>query len=226
MAKAERRVASSQGEAEVIPVSPKSEPRPPVFDFDAKVRKPGVAWLTSEGIPMSGPIPKGKKAPPYWRACLPHLHHEYGGICAYLCVYVERCSGGVSVDHYVAKSNFAGHTYEWSNYRLASATMNARKRDYSTVLDPFTLTPGTFQLELITGHIFVKPGLPPAARTAAQATIDRLNLDRPCREMRARHYTQYLALRGANSRPNPAAIAWLRSHSPFVFQEAQRQGVL
>lgn len=210
----------------MIPVSPKSEPKAPVFDFDAKVRKPGVAWLTAEGIAMNDPLPKGKKAPPHWRKCLPQLHHEYGGICAYLSVYVEQCSGGVSVDHYVAKSKLAGQTYEWANYRLASATMNARKRDYSTVLDPFTLSPGTFYLELITGHIFVNPELSEQARKTAQATIERLHLDRPCREMRARHYSQYIELRGAGAEPNPAAINWLRRYSPFVFREAQRQGVL
>jgi len=210
----------------LIPVAPRSEPKPPGFDFDARVRRPGAAWLAAEGLDTNAPLPSGKKVPPLWRECLPHLHHEYGGICAYLCVYVERCSGGATVDHYVAKSKLAGQTYEWSNYRLASATMNARKRDYSTVLDPFTLTPGTFQLELITGHIFVNPELSPAARQAAQATIERLKLDKPCREMRARHYSQYLALRGAGEEPSPAALSWLRSQSPFVFSEAQRQGVL
>ena len=74
----------------MIPVSPKKEPG----DFDANVRQPGLAWLAAEGIALNGPIPKGKKAPPHWRKCLGKLHKKYGGVCAYLCVHVERCTGG------------------------------------------------------------------------------------------------------------------------------------
>jgi len=210
----------------MIPVSPKNEPTLPEFDFAMRVRQPGVAWLAAQGIPMSGPIPTGTKVRSYWRECLPFLYRSYGGICAYLGVFVMREAGGISVDHYVAKSKIAGQTYEWSNYRLASAKMNSRKRDYSTVLDPFTLAPDTFLLELITGHIFVNPALPTQARKAAQMTIDRLKLDKPCREMRARYFGKYLALRGADNKSRIAAATWLKSESPFVFYEAQRQDLL
>lgn len=204
----------------MIPVSPKTEPT----DFDAKVRQPGLAWLKGKGIALTGPIPKGTRTQPHWRKCLAQLHSEYSGICAYLCVFLEHCVGGVSVDHYVAKSKLAGQTYEWSNYRLASTTMNSRKRDYSTVLDPFALAPDTFFLELVTGRIYPNPALSAPDKKAAQETIRRLRLDKPCREMRARRYGDYVDL--VKSGPNPAAVAHLKKYSPFIWYEANRQGVL
>lgn len=124
----------------------------------------------------------------------------------------------------MAKSKLAGQAYEWSNYRLASTTMNSRKRDYSTVLDPFTIAADTFHLELITGRIYPNPALPPAQQTAARRTIRRLKLDKPCREMRARRYSDYVAL--VQNGPNSAAVEQLRRYSPFVWYEANRQGLL
>ena len=163
--------------------------------------------------------------PPYWRACLSDLHAAYGGVCAYLCVFIERCTGGSSVDHYVAKSRNAGLVYEWTNYRLACTTMNSRKRDYATVLDPFKMLSGTFHLELVTGRIYPNPKLPTSARTRAQQTIDRLGLDDgACREIRARRFSDYVETR--RSSRNSAVEAQFKRYSPFLAAEAQRQGVL
>lgn len=204
----------------MIPVTPQPEPG----GFDADVRQPGLAWLKASGIATGAPIPKGTKPPRHWRKCLPELHSAYEGICAYLCVHIERCAGGISVDHYIAKSKLAGEAYEWSNFRLASLAMNSRKRDYSTVLDPFLLQPDTFFLELVTGRIYANPSLDPAVRTSADETIRRLGLDKPCREMRARRYSDYVAL--VRNGPNADAVAQLQRYSPFVWYEASRQGLL
>lgn len=118
--------------AAVIPVRPADAPP----DFDARVRQPGLRWLEAHGISLDTRLEPGTKIHPYWRECLDDLHTSYDGICAYLCVFVERCTGGASTDHFVAKSTMAGLAYEWSNYRLACATMNARKRDFEGMLDP------------------------------------------------------------------------------------------
>ncbi|MCA9705348.1 MAG: hypothetical protein KDK70_05845 [Myxococcales bacterium] len=153
------------------------------------------------------------------------LHESYGGICAYLCVYIERCTGGVSTDHFVAKSKTAGLAYEWSNYRLACATMNARKRDFEDVLDPFALEPDTFRLELVTGHIYPNPHLSSPALARAQQTIDRLDLDDDgCRELRSRKFRDYVRVRGSEA--NPMLEQQFRRDTPFVWLEASRQGLL
>lgn len=198
----------------MIPVAAKPEPS----DFDARVRQPGLAWLAANGIPLNKKLPPKTLLGAYWRRCLDDLHTSYGGICSYLCVFVERCTGGVSVDHLVPKSRRAGLAYEWSNYRLACMAMNAAKRDYEDVLDPFSLAPETFHLELVTGRIFPNPALTGAAASAAKDCVDRLGLDEPePRRMRVRHFQDYLAHRSTD---------FLRRYSPFVWYEANRQGLL
>jgi hypothetical protein len=199
----------------VIPV----EPRPEPAFFDQLVRQPGLRWLEKQGILLDRELPQGTELHPYWRKCLDELHGRYAGVCAYLCVYLEREAGGLGVDHFIAKSRQVALAYEWTNYRLASSTMNGRKLDFDTVLDPFTLRPGTYRLELVTGRIFVNPDLDEKARTVAQDTIDRLKLDNAgCREMRARHYEQY--------RTGQYTQEYFKSYSPFVWAEAKRQGLL
>jgi uncharacterized protein (TIGR02646 family) len=200
----------------VIPVEPKDEPRP---SFQDNVRSPGERWLATSGLDLDQPVPEGTTLPTYWRASLDDLHASYGGVCAYLCFFIERVGGGVSVDHFVAKSRKARLVYEWSNYRLACMTMNARKRDYEDVLDPFSLAGGTFHLELVTGAISPNPTLTVEEKARAQDTIDRLGLDEGrCREMRARHYR--------DCRQGAYTPDFLRRHSPFVWHEANRQGLL
>lgn len=204
----------------MIPVQEKKEPD----SFDAKVRKPGLAWLTAKGIPLEGPKPKKVKLEPYWTKCLGDLHTEYDGVCAYLCVYIERVLGAASVDHFVAKSPKPGLAYEWSNYRLACLGEN-RKKGVKDVLDPFTLKPETFLLELTTGRIYPNPSLNPPQREAAKKTIAALGLDEEdVRALRYRRYSDYLAIRGAQ--PNPELEKCLRRDSPFLWYEAQRQGLL
>ncbi|MGE4339131.1 MAG: hypothetical protein AB7E55_24625 [Pigmentiphaga sp.] len=199
----------------MIPVAAK--PEPPTFD--AKIRQKGLAYLAKKGIPLNQPLPAKLEIQPYWRACLTDLHQAYGGICAYLGVFFERVMGSGGVDHFVAKSGQASLAYEWSNYRLACSTMNSRKREYSDVLDPFHLAPGLFRLQLSTGHIYPNPHLETTAMRIVEQTIERLGLDAPqCRELRARWYQEYLE----HGLPSD----YLKQRSPFVWHEANRQGLL
>lgn len=198
----------------MIPVTP--QPEPP--SFDAKVRQMGLSWLSNNGISVHSSPPAGKKIKPFWRDCLDDLHRSYGGVCAYLSIFIERVTG-VSVDHYVPISRRVDLAYEWSNYRLACLTMNARKRDFESVLDPFSLPPETFHLELVTGRIYPNPALSGPDAKEAQDTIDRLKLDNSGnRELRARRYQDY--------RESHLPEDYLRRHSPFIWFEAGRQGLL
>lgn len=127
--------------------------------------------------------------------------------------------GGGSVDHFIAKSASAGLAYEWSNYRLACSTMNSRKREYSDVLDPFFLAPDLFRLQLSTGHIYPNPDLDAVPMRLVEESIERLGLDDSlCRELRARWYQDYLE--------HNLPADYLKKQSPFVWYEANRQGLL
>ena len=199
----------------MITVQAKPEPA----TFDAEVRQKGLAHLAKKGFPLNQPLPPKADIEPIWRACLTDLHHAYAGVCAYLGVFFERVVGGGSVDHFIAKSTHAGLAYEWSNYRLACSTMNSRKREYSDVLDPFALAPDLFRLQLSTGHIYPNPALPAAPMRIVEETIERLGLDDPqCRDLRARWYQDYLE--------HKLPSVYLQGKAPFVWAEANRQGLL
>jgi len=199
----------------MIPVALRPEPAA----FDASVRRKGLDFLREKGFDLDGPLPPSAELAPHWRACLTDLHDAYAGICAYLCIYVERVTGGASVDHFVAKSNRCGLAYEWSNYRLACSTMNSRKREYADVLDPIGLAPNLIRLQLSTGRVYPAPGLPAQPMRIVEETIERLGLDDPqCRELRVRWYQYYLE--------NQISVDFLKSKSPFVWHEAHRQGLL
>ena len=199
----------------MIPVAAQPEPAA----FDAEVRRKGLVHLSERGLPLDEPLPPKADIEPYWRASLTELHQAYGGVCAYLGIFFERVMGGGSVDHFIAKSTNAGLAYEWSNYRLACSTMNSRKREYSDVLDPFFLAPDLFQLQISTGHIYPNPDLDAVPMRLVEKTIERLGLDDPqCRELRARWYQEYLE--------HQLPSDYLRTKSPFVWHEANRQGLL
>lgn len=207
--------------AAVIPVEPRDAPP----EFEERVRRPGLRWLEEHGIPLDTRLEPGAEIRPYWRECLDELHDAYGGVCAYLCVFVEKCTGGASTDHFVAKSRRAGLAYDWHNYRLACTRMNSRKREFEDVLDSFGLESDTFRLELITGRIYPNPGLAEPQRDVAASTIMRLGLDDPdCRELRARRFHDYVKIRGPLA--NPSLEDHLRRTAPFVWLEAIRQGLL
>ena len=199
----------------VIPVTY----QPPPITFDGKVRQPGLAWLKKNNLDLSQPLPSGTKPHPYWRECLDDLHRSYEGICAYLAVYIERATGAVTADHFVAKSANAGLTYEWSNYRLACMAMNRWKGAFDDVLDPFKLPADMFRLELASGRIFVNPEMTGKFVLEAELTIERLKLDSSInREMRAKHFQDYV--QGSITSDH------LRKTSPFVWYEARKQGLL
>jgi hypothetical protein len=183
----------------VIHVDP--QPEPP--GFDAQVRQPGLRALAEAKEDL----------PPHWRRCLPDLYERYRGICAYVCVVIPRATGAPSVDHLAPKSKRRDRAYEWDNYRLVSTLMNARKRDFEDVLDPFEVKDGWFVLELSFLQVMPSPSLDEATRARVQATIDRLGLnDKDCVGARALYYQPYAE--------GDLSAAYLREWSPFVAQHA------
>lgn len=196
----------------MIPVARQPEPD----DFDSQVRQKGRKWLEGRGLPTSGARPPGLELEPYWHHCLPLLHHVYGGVCAYVCVFIEPVTGFATVEHFVPKSLALEHVYEWSNYRLACGKMNGRKSVFTNVLDPFELRAETFFLELVTGRMYPNPALQADDKRRAQETIDLLGLDDPeCRKQRNDWLESY--------RKQDISLNFLRQKSPFVHAELIRQ---
>lgn len=187
--------------------------------FESQVRTPGRTFLATYNVPPKRKLPPKTKIPPYWRKCLADLHSAYDGICAYAGIYLERCVGGVTADHFIAKVGSLDKTYEWSNYRLACSTLNSRKGKFSLALDPFKVRTGDFHLELVTGKIFPNPRLNQRRLKKVADTIRILKLDDAnFREMRVRRFTDFCN--------NHVDEFHLRTYSPFIWIEARRQGLI
>ena len=215
----------------MIPVTPAPEPSA----FDSKVRQPGlraIAELAGEqpapprtaGQPYA-PVAASRDAipadkfPPYWREMLDDLMDSYHRICAYLCLYIPRGTGAPSVDHAVAKSKRWDRVYEWSNYRLASSLMNARKGAAADVLDPFDVKEDWFALELVGFQVLPGDGLADEVTGAVANTIERLRLNDPaCCEAHAEYAEDYWN--------EGIRLDYLERHAPFVARELRRQHLL
>ena len=141
----------------------------------------------------------------------------YHQICAYSCFRIHEVTGAVSVDHFAPKSRAWDRVYEWNNYRLACSRLNARKRDFSDILDPFEVEDGWFQLELVGFQIIPNPDLNRALRQRVQQTIDRLGLN-DFRNRRTADAEDYWN--------RDVSLRILRRESPFVAKELERQGRL
>jgi uncharacterized protein (TIGR02646 family) len=199
----------------MIHVTAQPEPE----SFNTEVRQKGLAWLKKKKISLNQPLPPKTHLRPFWRECIDDLHKSYEGCCAYLAVFIERVTGGASVDHFIAKSQRVALVYEWNNYRLACSRMNSRKREFDDVLDPFEVETGWFYLEPVTGRIYANPQLQDPQKQMVDATIKRLGLDDANhREMRARHYQEF-----GNGLYTED---FLKKYSPFVWSEVKRQGLL
>ncbi|GHT19074.1 hypothetical protein FACS1894189_7650 [Planctomycetales bacterium] len=200
----------------MIPV--KIQPEPAGFDRD--VRQRGVQWLNQRSISLNAAPPDVSKLPTYWRNYNEQLHAAYRGVCSYLAFYFEFISGASTTDHFIAKSRNARDAYEWDNYRLACLGANQRKNKYDDVLDPFTMQPETFHLNLVSGEIIVNPAIQNSEyKRIAEATIKRLDLNNPRhKQMRVVFFTDYIK--------KDISERYLQTHNPFVYCEAKRQGLL
>jgi hypothetical protein len=212
---------------EMIPVVMQEEPK----SFDQDVRVPGklaIAELVGEKPKRSAGKRFQKKAdrredipssayPPYWRQCLADLMEAYDYTCAFSCFRIHPVTGAPSVDHMAPKSRQWDKIYEWSNYRLACARMNAQKLDFEDLIDPFDVQPNWFYLELVGFSVYPNPDLSRTLQSKIRLTIDRLKLN-AFREQRAIDAETYWN--------GLIAFSILQRESPFVARELQRQNRL
>ena len=147
------------------------KPAPEPAEFDKRVRKPGRAWLAKHRSTHERPRD-------YWLRFRHKLAEAFHHLCAYSAIHVSY--PGV-VDHFRpvrGKHARRDLAYEWSNYRYASQYLNSRKgdRDPDTLLDPFEVRDGWFELLLPSCQLVLTPACPPKYRQRARVMLEKLGL--------------------------------------------------
>jgi len=146
----------------MIPVAKVAKPR----DFYTRVKVPGNAWLASH--------PTARRPPSLWAPYTPALSEGFANLCGYAAMHDPT---GGTVDHFLSFKHHRDLAFEWSNYRFASAPLNSSKRDAdNTVLDPFEVGAGWFEIILPSLQMRLTDAVPPALRAKAEFTLKRLKL--------------------------------------------------
>lgn len=146
----------------MIPVAKVRKPR----GFDTKVQMPGSTWLARN--------PTAKRPPPLWAPYIASLADGFNNLCGYAAMYDPT---GGTVDHFLSFKHHRNRAYQWSNYRFASAPLNASKGDAdAAILDPHEVGAGWFEIMLPSLQMRVTDAVPAAYRAKAEFTLKRLKL--------------------------------------------------
>jgi hypothetical protein len=209
----------------MIPVKCAPEPR----SFDNRVRQRGLSAIDElvgrdprlehpgrrreKVATLEADIPPGA-FPPFWRDALDDMLTSYQRRCAFLAHYLEHATGNPSVDHMLPKSRSWERVYEWSNYRLCAGLINARKRDLTGIIDPFSCKPGWFALEFVGFQVIRGPRAPTSRGAELDATIELLNIPE-CRRAREEYVDNY--------KRGHIRLPFLEQRAPFIAHELRRQ---
>lgn len=212
----------------MIPVALAREPP----DFDSRVRQKGLSAideLVGRRPRLARPGSRRKKIadrevdipaeafPSFWREVLDDMLQAYERRCAYLALYIEHATGSPSVDHVLPKSRAWDQVYEWSNYRLCAALINAKKNDLTSLVDPIEVGDGWFALEFVGFQVKSGPKAPASKTQEIDATLRVLNMP-DCCKAREEYVTSY--------EQGHIDLAYLERRAPFVAAELRRQGLL
>lgn len=154
------------------------------------------------------------KLPPFWTSAIEDMLEAYKRRCSFLALYLEHATGNASIDHMIPKSREEHHVYEWVNYRLCAASINAMKRDLSGIIDPFECKDRWFALEFVGFQVIPGEHAPPELYREFEETLRILN-DQRCLKAREEYYEQYQA--------GHIDFEYLQRRAPFVAQEIVRQ---
>jgi len=186
----------------MIPIARVPEPK----SFDTKVRKPGRKW--------SKVNPKAARPKPLWEYCIQPLRDGFGDLCGYAAML--DATGG-TVDHYLSYKNHPQLAYEWSNYRFASAALNASKKNAdNSVLDPYEVGAGWFEILLPSLQMRTTNVVPAELREKAEFTLRRLNLRDGERIVRWRQKWHAMYVSGKLS------LDGLRTVAPLIADAVER----
>ena len=180
----------------MIPVAKVKKPK----HFDTVVKTPGAAWLAAN--------PDATRPQALWAPFTSELSDGFANLCGYAAMFDPT---GGTVDHYLSFKNHRHLAYEWGNYRFASGTLNASKRNADdNVLDPYEVRAGWFEVLLPSLQLIVTDAVPPGHRAKAEFTLARLKLRDRERVLRWRKswYDMYL--------DGKLTLAGLRDVAPLV----------
>lgn len=123
---------------------------PPPAKYYPQVRVPGMSYLQINPNPSAAEF----KRHAYWQKIHNDLYQLYNGICSYCALWTTRTVRAdrnyTSVDHFIPKSFQPMLAYEWTNFRLCRARLNANKDNSLDVIDPFYVENGWFQIDFTT----------------------------------------------------------------------------
>jgi hypothetical protein len=108
--------------------------------------------------------------------------------------------------------------YEWENYRLCAAIVNSKKGALLTLMDPFEVRHGWFELNLLTLHVQRGAKAPKTKWAKIDATLPMLNL-RDCWKEREEYVLRYRLGPGNGGIDLP----YLELRAPFIAAELRRQ---
>lgn len=188
----------------MIPVAKVKKPR----GFDAKVKLPGMAWLASH--------PAAPRPLALWTHYTATLSEGFANLCGYAAMHDPT---GGTVDHFLSYKHHRDLAYEWHNYRFASAPLNSSKRAADdTVLDPYEVGAGWFEIILPSLQMRLTGAVPPAMRAKAEFTLTRLKLRDGERIIRWRRSWYRMYTEGR------LTIDGLRAVAPLLAAAVQAQG--
>src|SRR6185436_2770195 len=165
------------------------------------------------------PVPTTWRNREYWTAAIPDLRAAYNATCCYSAEWIPPLTGNSSVDHFHPRSVRPDLAYEWSNFRLAAARLNARKGATEGILDPFTIGDEWFAIDFPSLLVRAGSALPPQFRAAFDLTVATLRLnDEISVESRMRWLRAYCEYR--------MTFDYLMESAPFLARELQRQGLI
>lgn len=117
----------------------------------------------------------------YWREIHDELYNLYGGICAYCASWTPRTFNlqfdNTSIDHFIPKTVSPQMAYDWDNFRICRARLNANKGDSINVVDPFSIGDGWFILDFSTFLIAASSSIPIYISSRVNETITILCLN-------------------------------------------------
>lgn len=192
----------------MIPVAKAPEPAA----FDAAVRRPGLAHLSSTQKP-------NWRKHAYWRRAIPDLAEAYSSICCYSGIRIHDITGFRTVDHFHPKDINPPLAYEWGNLRLACGLLNSRKGKKVGFIDPFDVKDGWFALGFPSLLVIKGPNLPEAVIDSFDFTVKELKLNGEDTVQSRERYVKGLCC-------GHVTIEFLRSEAPFVAAELERQGLV
>lgn len=181
------------------------EPVPEPEDFQERARTPGTAWLTAH--------PEAKRPRDYWTPFKGALASGFRHLCAYSAMYEPVGT----VDHFVSWHEDRSKAYEWENYSAAWANASKQKAPAATLLDPFEIEDGWFEILLPSLQLRVSETLPEEFRERAEHTLTRLHLRDDERVMRQRQEWQRMYESGE------LTLEGLAKKAPLIAKAIERQ---